>query len=224
MLLLFLFTAKAGFGQTTGPDAENMAAQLGTASIEVLETDMGDLTGDGSPEFAAAVQTENVIEGQRERLVVVFRWQRVQWVLWKSSSSPILGSEDGGVLGDPFAGLGIQDQRLHISHFGGSNWRWSMYDAYCHEGEDLILSEHRSYWGAFCEEKVNWEIHLSEGRAQCAYGREECPEGFGNNGHLDSIPKTETFEIPKGLRITLEHRKDSAVHIVSPVHGFETTL
>ena len=224
MWLVLMLAAKVGFGQAPGPFVEDVAARLGTASIEVLAMDMGDLTGDGAPEYAAAVQTENVIDGQRERLVVVFRLQQGQWVLWQSSPSPILGSEEGGVLGDPFAGLGIQDQMLHISHFGGSNWRWSMDDAYRQQGEDLILSEHRSYWGSFCEEKVNWEIHLSEGHAQCKYGREECPEGFGNNGHLDSIPKSETFEIPKGLRITLEQRNDSAVHIVSPVHGFETSL
>lgn len=224
MWLVLMLAAKAGFGQAAGPFVEDMAVQLGTASIEVLAMDMGDLTGDGAPEYAAAVETENVIDGQRERLVVVFRLQQGQWVLWQSSPSPILGSEEGGVLGDPFAGLGIQDQMLHISHFGGSNWRWSMDDAYHQQGEDLILSEHRSYWGSFCEEKVDWEINLAEGRAHCAYGREECPEGFGDNGHLDSIPVTETFEIPIGLRITLEQRNDSAVHIVSPVHGFETSL
>jgi hypothetical protein len=41
---------------------------------------------------------------------------------------------------------------------------------------------------------------------------------------LDSIPMTETWAIPKGLRITIEHRNDSIVRFVSPIHGFETTL
>ena len=88
---------------------------------------------------------------------------------------------------------------------------------YCHHRQGRPL-------GPQCWSKQQDLRGLSEGRDHCAYGREECPEGFGNNGHLDSIPKAETFEIPKGWRVTLEHRKDSAVPIMSPVHGFETTL
>ena len=99
-----------------------------------------------------------------------------------------------------------------------------MEDAYRREGEDLVLSEHRSSWGSFCEVLERWEIDLTEALATCEIEREECPEGFGDNSHLDSIPMTETWSIPKGLRITIDHRKDSIVRFVSPIHGFETTL
>ena len=99
-----------------------------------------------------------------------------------------------------------------------------MEDLYRHHGAELILSEHHSYWGSFCDEKVDWEINLAEGLAHCAYGQEECPEGFGDNRHIDSIPKTETFQISKELKITLEQRNDTIVHFVSPIYGFETSL
>ena len=221
---LLLVTSHACHGQVDGPAEREIAAQLNRASVEILKSDMGDLTGDGFLEYAAAVDTDIILDGQKERMVVIFRWNEDRWLLWTSSSSSVLGSEEGGVLGDPFQDLGIQDQKLWIAHSGGSNWRWTMEDAYRREGEDLVLSEHRSSWGSFCEVLERWEIDLTEAFATCDIEREECPEGFGDNSHLDSIPMTETWAIPKGLRITIEHRNDSIVRFVSPIHGFETTL
>jgi hypothetical protein len=75
-----------------------------------------------------------------------------------------------------------------------------------------------------CDEKIEWEINLKEGTATCQYALEECPEGFGNNGHLDSIPISETFDISKANRIILAQRRDTIISFVSPKHGFETSL
>ncbi|MDA8771857.1 hypothetical protein N9M80_02160 [Flavobacteriales bacterium] len=207
-----------------GPSSAMMSQQIGASSIDILEHDLGDLNGDGSDEFVAAVETPKIIDGARERLVVIFQKQQGKWMLWKFSEAPILNSEEGGVLGDPFDDIGIQDQVLFISHYGGSNWRWSMEDGYRFDGEDIILSEHRSYWGSFCDEKVEWEIDLTKGIAHCASAREECPEGFGDNGHVDSIPKMEAFEIPNTFKIKFEQRNDSTIRFVSPKHGMETSL
>ena len=207
-----------------GPTAESIAEQIGVASIDVLEKDLGDLNGDGFEEFIAAIETPNVVENARERLVVIFQKQHEKWSLWKSSSACILNGEEGGVYGDPFEGIGIQDQMLHISHYGGSNWRWWVEDSYRFDGQDVILSKHSSYSGSLCDEKIEWTIDLTNGVAQCSYSLEECPEGFGNNGHLDSIPKTEEFEISKTWKITLEQRTDTILEFVSPKHGLETSL
>ena len=207
-----------------GPSSGMMSQQIGASSIDILEHDLGDLNGDGSDEFVAAVETPKIIDGARERLVVIFQKQQGKWMLWKFSEAPILNSEEGGVLGDPFDNIAIQNQMLFISHYGGSNWRWSMEDGYRFDGEDIILSEHRSYWGSFCDEKVEWEIDLAKGIAHCASAREECPEGYGNNGHVDSIPKMEAFEIPNTFKIKFEQRNDSTIRFVSPKHGMETSL
>ncbi len=207
-----------------GPSSDMIANQIGASSIDILEHDLGDLNGDGSDEFVAAVETPKIIDGARERLVIIFQKQLGKWVLWKFSESPILNSEEGGVVGDPFDDIAIQDQKLFISHYGGSNWRWSVEDGYRFDGEDIILSEHRSYWGSLCDEKVEWEIDLAKGIAHCASAREECPEGFGNNGHVDSIPKMEAFVIPTTFKIKFEQRNDSTIRFVSPKHGMETSL
>ena len=68
-----------------GPTAESIAEQIGVASIDVLEKDLGDLNGDGFEEFIAAIETPNVVENARERLVVIFQKQHEKWSLWKSS-------------------------------------------------------------------------------------------------------------------------------------------
>lgn len=41
------------------------------------------------------------------------------------NDSVVLKEDEGGVFGDPFAGMEISNGELHISHYGGSAWRWS---------------------------------------------------------------------------------------------------
>lgn len=206
-----------------GPSADEIAAQVGAATIEILQQDLGDLNGDGKDEFVAAIETPTIVGEARERLVIVFKKQQGKWILWKSTSAPILNSEDGGFF-DPFEEIAIHDQGLHIAHYGGSNWRWSMNDTYRYDGLDFVLSAHQSYWGSLCDQKEEWEINLAEGVANCIFSREECPEGFGNNGHVDSIPRSETFDISTEIRITLEGRNDTVIRLISPKHGFETSI
>jgi hypothetical protein len=206
-----------------GPSADSIAAQIGVTAIDILAHDLGDLSGDGIDEFVAALETSVVIEGTRERLVTIFQIRQGRWILWKSSSAAILNSDEGGFF-DPFEDISIHDQKLHISHYGGSNWRWWMNDTYQMDGVDLLLGEHESYGGALCDQKTEWTINLDKGLASCVYSREECPEGFGNNEHLDSLPKSETFEISNALRIMFEQRGDSIISFISPKNGFEGSL
>jgi hypothetical protein len=216
-LLGFIFTTQCCLGQTLpthlelincGPSSDNIAAQIGATTIDVLDCDLGDLNGDGIDEFVAAVETPFIIEDARERLVTIFQKQQGKWILWKSSSAPILNSEECGFF-DHFEVIEIYDQGLHLSHNGGSNWRWWMNDTYHYDSLDLALSKHQSYWRSLCDEKVEWEINLTEGIASCVYNRKECPEGFGKNAHLDSLPKSEIFEISGKHRNTLEKRNDT---------------
>ena len=51
--LLLLVTSHACHGQVDGPAEKEIAAQLNRASVEILKSDMGDLTGDGFLEYAA---------------------------------------------------------------------------------------------------------------------------------------------------------------------------
>ncbi len=41
------------------------------------------------------------------------------------NDSVVLKEDEGGIFGDPFAGMEITNGELHISHYGGSAWRWS---------------------------------------------------------------------------------------------------
>jgi hypothetical protein len=37
----------------------------------------------------------------------------------------VLGVSDGGILGDPFVGVTINNGYFSLKYYGGSNWRWS---------------------------------------------------------------------------------------------------
>lgn len=51
-------TSHTCHGQVDGPAEREIAAQLNRASVEILKSDMGDLTGDGLLEYAAAVDKD----------------------------------------------------------------------------------------------------------------------------------------------------------------------
>lgn len=62
---LLMVTSHAFHGQVDGPAEKEIAAQLNRASVELLKSDMGDLTGDGFLEYAAVVDTDIILDGQK---------------------------------------------------------------------------------------------------------------------------------------------------------------
>jgi hypothetical protein len=189
-----------------------------------LDSAFGDLDGDGIAECALALNVPDTADFGFKRVLVVLKQKDSVWYLWKTSKSAILSSEDGGVMGDPFQGLDIENNKIFISHSGGSNWRWRFVDSYALVDTTFFLATHFSYWGSFCDEKIEIDFDLFSGQILYSLDLEECGEGFGDNSHLlDSLPKTESF-IYKNVKIYLQNRLDTNIRIISPVNGFEIGL
>ena len=116
---------------------EKHAATLGPTTSppkgwRILESQSGDLNGDGRNDFAVVLeeQTESAerpdAEGSSSRRIVVLLAQaggslRTAHV----NLTLVLDGTAGGVFGDPFEGISIENGSLVISHYGGSNFRWS---------------------------------------------------------------------------------------------------
>jgi hypothetical protein len=191
---------------------------------QIIDSDWGDLDGDSIAEGVLVVNVLDSIDFGAIRDVIVIKQNNNIWSLWKSSSSAVLGSADGGVFGDPFQAINIEDNRIYISHMGGSNWRWSYTDEYSFVNDQFILISHFSYWGSLCDEKADFDFDLKSGKIIYSVDKEECPEGFGDNSHLSGLlPISEEFLYPN-LKINFKNRYDSIINIVSPNHGFEMSL
>jgi hypothetical protein len=193
-------------------------------NIDLISSDIGDLDGDSIPEYVLAFNTIDSSKVGSLRELVVLKQNNGLWYVWKTSKSAILGSDDGGVMGDPFKELDIDSNKIFISHFGGSNWRWHFVDSYALIEDTFFLATHYSYWGSFCDEKTEIEFDLFSGHILYSIDLEECGEGFGDNSHLlERLPISESF-FYESMKIDLQNRLDTNIFIVSPKNGFEISL
>ena len=96
----------------------------------------GDLNADGRPDLVLALAPmPNIEAGPAPATNDNIPFPRLLVVLWRTATGyeqayvarqAILGRNDGGAFGDPFAGLSITKGVLSINHYGGSRWRWSL--------------------------------------------------------------------------------------------------
>lgn len=97
--------------------------------FDVLAETEGDLDGDGISEKVVIYNTNREGDLGIEREMHIYVDDDGIWSLWHTSVGPVMASESGGTLGDPFEGISIHHGTLVINHFGGSSDRWS----YTHE-------------------------------------------------------------------------------------------
>jgi len=217
LIVFFSLLTVFGFSQNLEID-EIEAIDKGIYS-EIIEFSYGDLDGDENIELLLVLNRLDTANNNTPRDLVILKMDDLSWYVWKKSSTTILGSDEGGVMGDPFQWAYIDSDKIHVSHSGGSRWRWSESHIYSFNQDTFSLNSYNSSWGAFCEDKIEVDFNLILGNITYSVDIEECPEGFGNNNHLlDSLPITEEFSY-KGLRIDLFNDDRSIIEIITPLNN-----
>lgn len=123
--------------------------------MTVIGVAAGDLNGDGRPDLAVALQRTVPLpagggdkrddDGVRRYLLVFSGDSKGGYTLEHASANMILGPHDGGVLGDPFAGIAITDGKLVIKHYGGSSDRWGFETSFAYvDGRFRLVELHNS--------------------------------------------------------------------------------
>lgn len=107
----------------------------------------GDLNGDGQEDMA--VVSELPEEGDEwnlgpERTLSVLLSTSEGYQLCQQTSNYMRRSNEGGVFGDPYSGIQIEDGRLNIGFYGGSSWRWGEYSTFGWKDDGLVLLNERS--------------------------------------------------------------------------------
>ena len=110
----------------------------------VLECASGDLDGDGREDLAVVVdRNEEDPTGERRgrvRELCVLYGEDGGYRLGERSTTLLLRSEEGGIFGDPYDGVFI-DNGLKIHFYGGSSYRWSISLLFSWQDGGLILTQ-----------------------------------------------------------------------------------
>jgi|GEM_PF-2206230 len=104
----------------------------------VLGAAAGDLNGDGKADLAVTVNLA-LEEDMRETYVLLA--ESGTYKVRHMNRGLVRVPQEGGIFGDPFAGLAIKDGTLTVSLYGGSAWRWAYDYHFRFSGGKLMLTK-----------------------------------------------------------------------------------
>ena len=189
---------------------DTLLDQVFMANVEIptgytiLSEAIGDLDGDGIDEKAIAFNTEREGEMGTERELRIYVDQNGVWSLWHTCVGPILSSESGGLLGDPFESVEIIAGNLVISHYGGSSDRWSYMHEFHYSDQNWLLVAATLISYRSCEYSETYTYDLMKGTGFHSYQTEEC------NGNGETIRKE--MDIEENLTIDSKEKKPTMDH------------
>ena len=142
------------FGFSKGPEE--------TVLVDIY----GDLTKDKIDERVIVTELDEVGDFGKVRLLQVFTKKNNKWFELASSNSAILGSEGGGMMGDPFISKSIKINNgiLEISQDGGSSWKWFVTHKYRYQKNTFELIGFEHTYGKPCEYFQEINYNLSTGK------------------------------------------------------------
>lgn len=131
---------------------------------------------DDSPEDEAVCVYETPIEGDLgfAQSLAIYKKEGENWVLWHQSTNPILSTEHGGMMGNPYQGISIKNKTIIIDHFGGSRQKWNYTHRYRFQNKNWHLIGASVTVGAPCDYLQSVDYNISTGDAIFEYSSENC--------------------------------------------------
>jgi hypothetical protein len=189
--------------QTNQEEGNDDATNLGglpqveiPGDYDLLSEAVGDLDGDGIAEKAIAFNTSREGDMGFERELRIYSEHQGLWSLWHTAVGPILSSESGGTMGDPFEKLEIRKGQLEIFHFGGSADKWSYSHAFEHSEGNWELAAATLSFFRNCVYSETYTYDLNNGTGYHSKHAESCNE---NGEKIES-----TIELEEVLHLDIE--------------------
>lgn len=184
--------------------------------FQVVDSIRGNLDKDGVEELVVAYNTKivdpNDFSTSVPRKLIIYKKGESKWEVWKSSSSALMGSLDGGAMGDPFESMDITNGVLTINHWGGSSWKWGETDKYRFQNGDFYLIGYTTFSGRVCDNWVDHDFNLSTGKIISKQYKDACED---DSYEGEKIDKKEEEYFYKDLKISLQNRNRGDVLIKS---------
>jgi len=163
----------------------------------INETIDGDLDGDKVPEKVIVYNIPTKDNSGDLREIQILKKVNNKWTILEKSGNAILGSKDGGMMGDPYMSTTIKNGILTIYHYGGSSWKWGVKDKYRFQNGHFELIGFSTESGKPEEYWKTIDFNLSTGKLIFT-------KKVGNTKEYGKS-KNETF-IKKGVKINLQNR------------------
>jgi len=168
---------------------------------EILDTCSGDINKDGYFDLVLVLKDldKDTLTDER-RLLIVLLNDGTTYKEISRSKKAILSKDEGGIFGDPYAGIKIKNGVLIVDHYGGSSWRWAYTHKFRYENGDVYLigTTYDSYW-------VNGDCGDNDGVGDSARNFEDInwvtgeKEIIKRDEHCKLIQHTKTRFKPKSL-------------------------
>jgi len=142
-----------------------------------IDTAFGDLDKDGVSEMAIVVTTPSSTDYLGfERRLDIYKRERRRWKKWHESNGPVLPSDAGGMMGDPFQGVEIKNGKIYIYHFGGSRQKWSYTHQYRYHDDNWYLIGATMHFGANCDDFKQVDYNLLTGNGEVIITTDSCDD------------------------------------------------
>lgn len=186
-------------------------------NYQFLDSTIGDLDNDGVEELVVGYNTKeindsNLFEGVPRELII-YKNNGREWGEWIKSGQALMGSQDGGMMGDPYDGMEIKKGILIINHWGGSSWKWNVTDKYRFQEGQFYLIGYTSNYGRPCDYWEDTDFNLSTGKVIYSVTTDDCEDENYDPEPVEE--KNEEFYY-KGLKVTLQNRHEREIEIKSP--------
>ncbi|MEW5676779.1 hypothetical protein ABGT15_10730 [Flavobacterium enshiense] len=186
------------------------------AQENIITEIQADVDNDKRNEKIVVTELEEQGEYGKIRQLDIYKWQNKKWQKMVTSRTAVLGSEGGGMMGDPFfdKNLSVKNSIITIEHNGGSSWKWGTTHKYRYQNNRFELIGYSTIFGKPCEYWGEFDYNLSNGKIHYKKEYETCEEDYGD----PVISKTEDETFRKKLKKlpTLENINTYEIKITSP--------
>lgn len=146
-------------------------------NLTLLGEAIGDVDNDSKNERIVVYDTGSPTEMGTEREIHIYRKSDNQWVLWQRIKGGILPSQHGGVMGDPFQEVSIENGCIVLYHMGGSRDKWAYTHRFRYQKDKWELIGVTVSYFSNCETWENFDYNLSTGKIVLTKGTEDCTNG-----------------------------------------------
>ena len=141
---------------------------------ELKKIAYGNLDENENDEAAAVYEMPNIDHGDAQQVLAIYKKENGKWKILHQTSAPLLSSQSGGMMGNPFNGISISKKSIVIKHFGGSRDKWEYTHRYRFQNGDWYLIGASSSFGAPCDYWVSFDYNISTGDATYKKTVENC--------------------------------------------------
>lgn len=141
-IIFFLLFFKLAIGQVkfnTADDFKNFIPE----NYAILDIIIGDLNLDNVSDAIIILKKKgeerlsDVIESPEKRpLIILLRDANNELKIARRSDNTVYCFDCGGVFGDPYQAVSIDNGYFSVEHYGGSSWRWTRKITYNYSKQD----------------------------------------------------------------------------------------